>query len=71
MLEILFNRIVAEQCKAGLMDVSAADLLIQGVRELLYRCATVETHDLIHAIQKVNRYGVRQRMMIRILHQYR
>lgn len=59
MLEILFDRVVAEQREAGLMHVSATDLLIQGIQEFLYRSATVEAHDLISAVQEVNRYGVR------------
>lgn len=53
------------------MNVSATDLLIQGVQELLYRGAAIEAHDLIRAVEKMHRYGMRQRMVVRILHQYR
>lgn len=71
MFEILFDRIIAEQREAGLMNISTADLLIQRIQKFLYRGAAVEAHDLIRAVQKVNRYGVWQGMMVRILHQYR
>lgn len=58
MLEILFDRIIAKQREAGLMYIPAADFLIQRIQKFLYRGATVEAYDLIHAVQKVNRYGV-------------
>jgi len=60
MFEILLDWIIAKQREAGLMNIPTADLLIQRIQKFLYRGATVEAYNLIHAVQKVNRYGVRQ-----------
>lgn len=71
MFKVLLDRIVAEQRESRLMNVSATDLLVQSIQELLYRRTTIEAHNLVGAVQKVYRYRVWQGMMVRILHQYR
>lgn len=40
------------------MNVPTANLLIQSSQKFLYRSTTVKAHNLIGAVQKVNRYGV-------------
>ena len=71
MLEILLDRIIAEQRKSAVVYVPAADLLVERGQKLLNGGAAVEADHLVRAVEEVHGYRVRQRVVVRILQQDR
>lgn len=57
--KIFLDRVIAEECKSGVVNIATSDFLVESVEKLFDGGAPIKADDLIGTVEKMHRDGVR------------